>query len=218
MTLYLLPGVGCDRRMFSRLDLTGMDVVLLEWPAFPRNCSLVELARTIRPQVDADRPHVLAGVSMGGMVVQELALLTRPQQVILISTWTGPDEWPWHVRWAGILGLAVLIGPATMRLTWPLKRMLGPRPREVDRLLWAMAVDQGAYKIRRGVQGVLHWPGGHWTGPVYRIHGDRDHVIPLRFPADHVVRGGEHIMVLTRADEVAAAIRKAVQTRVVNPV
>ena len=210
MTIYLLPGVGCDKRLFSRIELPGHEVKVLEWPPFPKGCTLEELAATMRSGVDAGQPHVLGGVSMGGMVAQELALLTKPKKVILISTWTRPKEWPWHVHVAKVLGLSWMIGSLTMRATWPLKRILGKRPLDIDRLLWEMAMQQGAGKIRRGLEAVLRWKGGRWKGPVVRTHGDADHVIPLRFPVDHVVHGGPHIMVLTRAAEVSRFLREEV--------
>lgn len=208
MTIYLLPGVGCDARLFERLALPGLDVVCMEWPPFPKGCTLKELAETMRADVDATKPHLLAGVSMGGMVAQELALLTRPEKVILISTWTSPQEWPWRVHAVRSLGLSRLISPFTMWATWPMKRMLGQRDRATDKLLWDMAAGQGALKVRRGVEAVLRWKGSHWKGPTLRIHGDNDHVIPLRFPVDHVVPGGPHIMILTRAGEVARLLRE----------
>ena len=56
----------------------------------------------------------------------------------------------------------------------------------------------------------MHWKGSPWKGPVVRIHGDKDVVTPLRFPVDHVVKGGPHIMVLTKPKEVSDLIRKAI--------
>ena len=163
----------------------------------------------MRSGVDETKPHVLAGVSMGGMVAQELALLTRPQKVILISTWTDPREFPIYDRVAGMLGLTWIIGPFTMWATWPFKRILGQRDRKTDRLLWDMAKQQTATKIRHGVDAVLRWKGSRWKGPVARIHGSNDHVIPLRFPVDQLVVGGAHIMVLDRAQEISDFILSA---------
>lgn len=207
MTLYLLPGIGCDHRLYERLELEGLDTVLLDWPEFAPGCTLQDIALALRPQVDASRPHILVGVSMGGMVAQELAVLTGPEKVVLISSWTGPQEWPLFVRLNARLRPLWTINRFSLWATWPFKRMLGRRDRAIDRLLYDMAVEQTAAKIRRGVGAILAWPGSRWTGPLTRIHGDRDLVIPLRFQVDHRITGGTHIMVVTRAAEVSAALR-----------
>ena len=209
MTLYLLPGVGCDMRLFGRLYLPGVNVVHLEWPPFPKGITLEELAAKMRANVDATQPHLLAGVSMGGMVAQELALYTKPEKIILISTWTGPKEFPLHVRVGKALGLPAVISSFTMWATWPFKRMLGERDRSTDKLLWDMAKKQTATKIRHGVQAVLRWKGSRWNGRTVRIHGTNDHVIPLGFPVDHAITNGSHIMVLNRAAEVSRCILSA---------
>lgn len=211
MTIYFLPGVGCDRRFFSRIALPGHEMVMLEWPPFPKGCTLAGLAAVMRSGVDETKPHMLAGVSLGGMVAQELAVLTKPEKIILISTWTGPHEWPWYVYMIRSLGLTWLIGSFTMWATWPFKRILGRRDRIADKLLWDMAKKQTAAKIRRGAEAVLRWKGSRWEGPMARIHGTNDLVIPIKFPVDYPVRGGAHIMVLNRPDEVARCIQAAIE-------
>lgn len=210
MKVYLLPGVGCDERLFQRLDLDGLDVVKLNWPRFTHDSTLTSIAEEIATRVDRGQPHVLAGVSMGGMVAQELAALTHPRKVILISSWTGPKEWPPFVRISARLGLSAFIREWTMRLAWPLKRVIDRRAADIDALLWDMAEQQGAGQIRHGTQAILRWEGSPWKGPLVRIHGDKDIVTPLRFPVDHVIDGGQHVMVLTRAAEVSELVRAAI--------
>lgn len=209
MTVYFLPGVGCDERLFGRLDLSGLNVVTLRWPDFRAEDTLRSIAQRMVPAVDANEAHVLVGVSMGGMVAQELAALTHPQKVILISSWTGPKEWPPFVRISARLGLSTFIRDWTMRLAWPLKRVIDRRAADIDALLWNMAKQQGAGQIRRGTQAILRWEGSPWKGTLVRIHGDKDIVTPLRFPVDHTVKGGQHVMVLTRAEEVTMLLRSA---------
>ena len=211
MTIYLLPGIGCDKRLYDRIDLTGLDVVKLDWPHFPKGCTLASIAQELQEQVRIDVPHILAGVSMGGMVAQELAALTKPVKVVLISSWTGPHEWPLHAGLGSTLKLHHLITHFTAWATWPVKRVLGQRDRATDKLLWEMARKETVRKIRHGTDAILRWKGSPWKGPVVRIHGDNDSVVPMRFPVDHVVRGGAHIMVLTRAAEVGHLLREAIK-------
>ena len=209
MKLYLLPGVGCDGRLFDRLDLSGVDVVRLNWPRFEADDTLPRIAARMQDVVRADEPHVIAGVSMGGMVAQELAVLTRPRKVILISSWTGPHEWNLLTRVNARVGLHAIIRDWSVRAAWPLKRLIDRREEAIDRLLWTMAREQGAAQLRRGTAAIMRWKGSTWDGPLVRIHGDRDIVTPLRFPVDHLVKGGQHVMVLTRAEEVSRLLRSA---------
>lgn len=211
MTVYLIPGVGCDPRLFDRIDLQDLRCVKLEWPEFTADDTLQHIAEQLRGQVDPSEPHVLVGVSMGGMVAQELALLTKPEKVILISSWTGPREWPPFVRFSAKLGLYRTIRDWSMRAVWPLKRLIDRREQAVDRLLWDMARKQTARQLRNGTGAILRWKGSSWNGPLVRIHGDKDIVTPLRFPVDHLVKGGQHVMVLTRAREVSDLLISAVR-------
>jgi len=212
MDVYLLPGLGTDRRLFSRLDLEGLQVRYVEWPDYKRGCTLADVALQLRDQVDAERPHILAGVSMGGMVAQELAALTKPERVVLISSWTGPHEWPWSTRLGATLQVQRVITETTMRGTWPLKQFLvGKGDKEIDRLLFEMACAEGAHKVRYGLNAIFRWKGSPWTGPVTRIHGEADRVTPLRFPVDHRIPGGNHSMVVHKADQVGQAFREVLK-------
>ncbi len=210
MIVCLIPGIGCDHRLFDRIELKDQRVVKLHWPDFPKDCTLADIARDMSAHVDMNEPHILVGVSMGGMVAQELAMITKPKKVIIISSWTGPHEWPLLVHLSARLHAHMLITRFTKWISWPVKRMLGFRDRATDKLLWEMANAETARKIRRGTGAILRWKGSTWKGPLVRIHGDRDRVIPMRFPVDHVVRGGAHIMVLTRAEEVSRLLREAI--------
>lgn len=211
MVVHLLPGLGTDRRLFSRLDLRALPVNFLEWPDYGPDWSLADMAQALREQVDGDQPHILAGVSMGGMVAQELAALTRPYQVVLISSWTGPHEWPWTVRLGAGIQVQRVITDLTLRGTWPVKQWLvGQGDPFVDDLLFHMACMQGADRIRHGLGAIFRWKGSPWKGPLVRIHGDADRLVPIRFPVDHRIRGGGHSMVIHRPREVSNALRDVI--------
>ena len=208
MDVYLIPGLGTDVRLFSRLDLGGYRTTVLEWPVYPAGITLPTLARDMAAQVDKQRPHVLVGVSMGGMLAQELALLTAPQRVVLISSITGPREMPPLLHLSRRTGLHHLITDATVRWSWPLRRHFGVQDKAIARLLCDMAFEQGGTQIRRGTEAIVHWSGAQWTGPLQRIHGDRDRVLPLRFPVDAVVHGGTHPMIITHGAQVSRMLRE----------
>ena len=98
MDVYLIPGLGADHRLFGKLELPGHAVHPLDWPEMPSGSSLADFAKALAPDVDASKPHALIGVSMGGMVAQELAALTKPEKVVVISSWKGPKEMPAAIK------------------------------------------------------------------------------------------------------------------------
>jgi pimeloyl-ACP methyl ester carboxylesterase len=105
-----------------------------------------------------------------------------------------------------------VITEATMRGTWPLKQWLvGKGDKQIDRLLFDMACAEGAHKVRYGMDAIFRWKGSPWKGPLTRIHGEADRVIPLRFPVDHLIPNGNHSMVIHKADEVGEALRKVLR-------
>lgn len=76
--------------MYDRFDLEGVDVSKLDWPPFPKGCTLAEIAQAMSTEVDRSEPHILAGVSMGGMVAQELIARSPRQVQALVLAATSP--------------------------------------------------------------------------------------------------------------------------------
>ncbi len=211
MKVYLLPGVACDRRLYGGMVLEGHEVKVLEWPWIGPKDSLKDIADKLKDEIDPQQEHVLVGTSMGGMVAQELALITSPKKVVLISSMTGPQEWPPLLRFSKWFRLHWLITDLTMRATWPIRQWWNKGDPKITEVLFAMAVKQTAPQIRASVAAILRWQGSKWKGPMVRIHGDRDTLLPLRAPVDHLVKGGSHVMVISRPKEIAALVMRALQ-------
>ncbi len=210
MNVYLLPGVACDRRLFEGYALRGHTVHPLEWPYIERHHTLADIAKNLREQIDPHKEHVLVGVSMGGMVAQELALLTAPAKVVLVSSVKGPQEWPPLLHASKRFRLHYLINDFTMRSTWPIRQWWKKGDPKVAEVLFDMACRQTAQQIRVSVDAILRWQGARYKGPMVRIHGDRDTLLPLRFPVDHVVRGGTHVMAIARPKEINMLLQKVI--------
>src|SRR3546814_1935076 len=102
--IYLLPGMGADHRLFSRLDLPGLNPKVLQWVPPGEGDSLGDYAKKLQPQITSTEDAVLLGVSLGGMLAVELARLARFRKIILISSAKTCLEIPFYFRKAGKAG------------------------------------------------------------------------------------------------------------------
>lgn len=210
--IYLIPGLGADHRIFSKLDLSGLEVHHLDWPEMPTGSSLEDYAAKLAKRVDAGRPHVLVGVSMGGMVAQELASLTGPEKVVLISTWTGPEEMPPPIRALRHTHPEKLLTKTVLESSLPLIRwQMGAESAEEQRFLEEQINAHSIDQLKVQIGAVLGWEGPRKAPKhMVRIHGSKDRLMPRSYIKDaRMVPKGGHLMVYDKADEVGRCIREA---------
>lgn len=212
MDIHLIPGLGADSRLFSRLKLPGHALHYHEWPQIGDRPTLHDYAQALASRIDTRVPHVLIGVSMGGMVAQELAVITSPKRTIIISSWKGRDEMPWNIGVLRCLRPERLLTGTMIRRVAPMLRLLryilGLEDRVSQELGQQMLASFDPRDLRAMAHAVVNWNGP--VSPVrdlVHIHGDKDRLMPIaRIKGAVVVRGGTHFMVFSKAEEVSAAV------------
>lgn len=156
--------------------------------------------------IDQREPFYLGGVSLGGMVAQEMARHVQPRAVILIGSCRSGSALPAYFKWYE-------------RLTRPLPtkalevgRLLAPLlagkldqldPRQTQ-LFVNMLNDTPMEFVRWASKAAIRWSGAPFsTMPIRHIHGDHDRLIPIaNVEPDHVVPGAGHLPNLTHPEEV----------------
>lgn len=209
-TLVLLPGLGADGRLFDPQRVEFPDLVCPAWlePA-PRE-KLAAYAGRMAGLIPHTRPLILGGASFGGMLAAQMAQDIRPDALVLIGSCLSPAEIASRVRWAalGAPFIPAPIGERARVMGRVFIRQLGPMTGEQREFLLTMAGAIPFAFIRWAAGAIFSWKGAPAaTCPVYRIHGDRDPVIPMA-PArtSTVIRGAGHVPNISHAAEVNAAI------------
>lgn len=204
-TLFLFPGMAKDYPVFERLaPLLPMPTKLVSYPEPDPSESLSQYAGRLAEQLP--QRCLVAGISLGGMLAQEVAPRVHARACFSIASIRGPEQLPPKLRMWRLLGsnncrrlltmagsLAALV-PSNLRFP------------AIARAA-AMSGPAGAWQ-RWASAAVIGWnPKPDGSIPTLRIHGDADRTFPIRYvKPDVVIPGGRHGLTISSPDEVARAM------------
>ena len=220
MKIYLLAGLGFDKRTFQHLKLDErFELHQLDWinPAHANEPIEAYAARMLQEQILPEHRNddlVFIGHSFGGVMCQELArLVEKPRLVITLSSIRSHSEKPFMMRWFYWMPVFWLVSKYLTWLTLPFWGwMYGFITTKSRRLLWQM--------VRRFSYAYLNWATktiSHWRPKkaidglrIVSIHGSSDLMFPAHLQAEpkRILKGGNHFMVYHRAAEVSAMINE----------
>ncbi len=221
MKLYLIPGMATDCRVFSGFNLQNYDVQCIEWVDYRSSSSLAEYAALLMDQVDTTETFALAGVSMGGMLAQEMARLHTPEFIALVSSAERLEELPKHYQMGRILPLHHLNNSffLSIYLATPFA-MRGVKAHANRKLYLEMIKDTGARFMNWQIDKIIRWKGNSegLTCPIFRIHGSEDSIIPVRKKAiyDRLVAGSTHKMVINSPQVICEWLDELVERKAVT--
>lgn len=205
--LYLIPGLGGDARLFEGLRREGLEFKVLEFIRPKRRETLAQYARRMAESIDTDRPFVIGGVSLGGMLSVEIAKATNPEKVVLISSVKNRREFPLFFKVGRFIPVHRLVSGELWKKYAPRERTRDFEPWQAKALA-EMRVDADPYFIRWAVHAVLHWRNREVPENLVHIHGTEDRMFPSRWLGKRIeIPQGKHVMVLTRAKELVPIIR-----------
>lgn len=204
MTIYFLPGLGADHRLFNALSIQGHHLVYVTLPVPVRGQSMTSYAKEISKQIDTSGKFMLIGVSLGGMVACELASLINPHKVILISSARSRSEIPALYRLQARLKLNKIIPGWLIKYSAILLQGIYENDSWKDRKFFrSMILVKPSIYYKRTVDMIVNWDRTESRPDIIHIHGTGDRTLPFSLVKPHyVVKDGSHMMVYTRAKEI----------------
>ena len=204
--LYLLSGLGADKRVFDFLDLHGFKLIHIEWIKPLEDEKIESYAHRLLQQIKTSRPTMI-GVSFGGIIAVEIAKQIEINKLILISSVKTKADVPFRYRLAGNLWMNKLIpAPLYRKANFVVYWLFGVRKKKEKELLKTIMDDADNDFVDWATNEIVTWENEEQVPNVVTIHGTADRIFPFK-EADHKVEHGGHLMVVSKADEVSRILR-----------
>jgi hypothetical protein len=200
--IYLMPGMAASTKIFELLKFpSSFSVEFLSWIPPVKNEKLSDYAYRISKLIKHKNP-ILIGVSLGGILVQEISKIINCEKVIIISSIKSNSELPIHMKMSkhtkahrllpfewikNIENLALFVFGDSIKVRVNLyKKYLSHRDPEY--LGWA-------------INALVNWEQDYNIESIIHIHGKKDNIFPIRQIKEPVIKiKGSHALILTQAN------------------
>jgi pimeloyl-ACP methyl ester carboxylesterase len=207
--IYLLSGLGADKRVYDFIDLSGHNLTHVEWIAPLDSEPLENYAKRLAKQIHSKEP-VLIGVSFGGMMAIELGKLVETEKIILISSAKTRFDIPFYFRFIGWLKLHKLVPTALLKdVNWLTYWLFGAESASERKLLTEIIKDTDPKFLKWAIDKIVTWRNEAIPSNVKHIHGTRDRLLPFR-AADFKIDNGGHLMIVNNGKEISDVLRKTI--------
>ncbi|GAB4347702.1 MAG: hypothetical protein OHK0038_27510 [Flammeovirgaceae bacterium] len=212
--LYTISGMGLNELLFSKLNLNVSDIHHIKWiEPLSQQESLESYARRMSEQIHHEENVVLLGVSFGGIMAKTIAKFRKIEKIIIISSLKSAEEKPLTFEMAALMPIPLhRITPlALKKATLPLwAPLFGLNSRAEQEFFGKMMNLTSEFYKNWATTQITQWKDNEPSHHIYHIHGDKDQIFPIKhIKRARIVKGGDHAMVVKRADEVSQLINQA---------
>ncbi|KAA3622006.1 MAG: alpha/beta hydrolase [Flavobacterium sp.] len=212
--VYFVPGMAAGKEIFKNIHLPEDRYVLhiLEWLIPERNESISNYARRMAARI-TEKDVVLAGVSFGGVVAQEMAAFVNPRKLIIISSVKSRAELPRRLKIARRTAAYKLMPTRLMLSADDLTKFaIGPRSKKRLKLYQEFLHVRDKRYLDWAIKNMVCWQQKEPIRKIIHIHGDKDIIFPIKNINDCIVlEGGTHIMLLDKGRQVSEKILSAIE-------
>lgn len=199
--VYMMPGMAASSDIFEFIHLPeGFQIHLLDWFIPDSDQSLQDYAKEMCRFIKEPNP-VLLGVSFGGILVQEMAKYINLKKLFVVSSIKSKHELPKRLKMLRV-GNAYKYLPTSLvsnieqLVKFPLGSTITKRMKLYKKYL---SVDDPVY-LDWAIREMIYWEQDKPNPNAIYIHGDQDLIFPHSCEGNCIViKGGTHIMVITRA-------------------
>ena len=200
--IYLMPGMAASGKIFEYLSLPKekFELHILEWKQPLKGQSIAQYAAEMCTLVKHQNP-VLIGVSLGGVLVQEMAKLIPVLKVIIISSIKQKSELPKRMLFARYTNMHKLLPTGLVNNVELLaKYAFGESVTKRLELYEKYLSIRDKFYIDWCIHEMVNWQQTVYDKNLIHIHGEKDTVFPIKNIKNCItVKNGTHAMIIHRA-------------------
>lgn len=208
---YFISGLGAQCRIFDKIILPDeYERHYLEFIPPHEDDDMRSYALRLGKEIKED--SIIIGLSLGGMMAIEIAKERKDIRVILLSSIPVKKEFPKHLQFLLNLRLHRLMNETILKKVFPFfskKFISNSFDKSTQELLIDMLKQNDVRLYKWFIEAIKNWNNEVFPSRVIRIHGTSDKVLPLKnnTKIDCVVKGGSHVMLLDKYEEINAYLR-----------
>jgi pimeloyl-ACP methyl ester carboxylesterase len=203
-TIYVLSGLGADKRAFQGITFGNFPVVHLPWVKPSSSDTLVSYAHKLA-QLITEKDPIIIGYSFGGMLATEIAKILPVKKVILLASCKHYLELPITLRIADKLKIDKLIPAFLYKHTKALMYYyFSIRKQAHKKLVKAIIDDTDPTFIKWAIHAILNWHNKQIPNGLIHIHGMKDRLLPIKYcnNIDQIIKNAGHYMTITHTNAV----------------
>lgn len=205
MKIIAISGLGADERVFQYLTL-DYEIVPIKW-LLPKNKEpIADYTKRLitHYHLDQEENSIILGVSFGGLIAVEMSKQLQPKCTVQISSVETRDDLPWLIKGIG----------KTKLIEWIPEWMFTP-PKTVMHVLFgtsqkellnAILDDTDVRFTKWALCELMHWTNEIPMKKGIKISGTKDKLLPPKGSDTILIEGGEHFMIVDRAEEISSII------------
>lgn len=212
--IYLISGLGADRRLFNKLDLPGYELVHVDWIEPELTDTITTYAQKLIDTYQIKQGANVLGVSLGGIMTVEISTLVPLGKAIIVSSIKSSAEFPAYFKFFRNVPVYKIIPHGFYTAMGNIiKPLFGNTKGKAGFLFVDMIRHSSPVFMRWAMHAVLHWVPKPLNTKIYHIIGNNDLIFPHRKinTATFIVEKGSHDMIYTRATEIRTIVKNILE-------
>jgi len=208
--VFLISGLGADRRLFNKLELPGYEPVFVDWIEPEPTDTIAIYAQKLVDQYHITPNAVVLGVSLGGIMKVEISNIIPLRKAIIVSSIKSPSEFPWYFKLFRNVPLYKVIPHGFYSSAgYLIKPLFGKMKGKSGFMFVDMIKNSSPTFMRWAMHAILRWQPKPLSTKIYHIIGNKDLIFSHRRIADanYVIERGSHDMVYTRGKEISQIVQ-----------